>query len=275
MRVLVPLAVVAVVVAASGTAHAQYTNSYGYSFDNPVTSTANQFFWDGLNRRLLLRMLLKKRGYTDAQLGQMSTAQMRSIIEGGPVGSPQAGAPRSGSPPVATRSHPGATRFQPTAQRLLVGTIVNSLLKDAAQRQALVELFDGAIRTYEDEGRRTGLDHDIAGAMAFFIGAAYLVQHDGQEPDDAGIQLIASGLREQMSTAEVAAISAADKQKFYELMLVLGTFLMASRQQAVSDGDAATVASLKAAAGDALKGFLRLDPASFRITRNGLELIRP
>jgi hypothetical protein len=74
---------------------------------------------------------------------------------------------------------------------------------------------------------------------------------------------------------DLAAISAADKQKFYELMLVLGTFLMASRQQAVSDGDTATVASLKSAAGDALRGFLKLDPASFRITSNGLELIRP
>jgi hypothetical protein len=261
------------VVAASSPARAQYTNSYGYSFDNPVTSTANQFFWDGLNRRLLLRMMLKKRGYTDAQLGQMSTAQMRAVIEGAPQ--PGSAPAATGGSAAATRSHPGATRFQPTAQRLLVGTIVNSLVSDAAQRKALVELFDGAIRVYEDEGRRTGVDHDIAGAMAFFIGAAYLVQHDGQEPDDAGIQLIASGLREQMSTAEVAAISAVDKQKFYELMLVLGTFLMASRQQAVSDGDAATVASLKSAAGDALKGFLRLDPASFRITRNGLELIRP
>ncbi len=73
----------------------------------------------------------------------------------------------------------------------------------------------------------------------------------------------------------LAASGAADKQKFYELMLVLGTFLLASHQQAVQDGDAATLASLRTAAGDALKGFLKLDPASFRITRNGLELIRP
>jgi hypothetical protein len=119
MRIIGSLAVAVLVVAASSPARAQYTNSYGYSFDNPVTSTANQFFWDGLNRRLLLRMMLKKRGYTDAQLGQI---------------------------------------------RL---------------------------------------------------------------------------------------------------------------QQAVSDGDTATAASLKSAAGDALRGFLKLDPASFRITRNGLELIRP
>jgi hypothetical protein len=269
----------AVALAASGAAFAQYTNSYGYSFDNPVTSTANQYFWDGLNRRLLLRMMLKKRGYTDAQLGAMSTAQMRAIIEGTPA--PQAGAATAAAPAAAPAAvikparHAGATRFQPAPRRLLVGTIVASLVNDAAQQQALVELFDGAIRTYEDEGRKYGFDNDIAGAMSFFIGCAYMVSHEGQEPDETGLQLLGTGLREQMSTAEVAAISAADKQKFYELMLVLGTFLLASHQQAVQDGDTATLASLQTAAGDALKGFLKLDPASFRITRNGLELIRP
>jgi hypothetical protein len=270
MRAVVLLVSVALALAMPCPARAQYTNSYGYSFDNPVTSTANQFFWDGLNRRLLLRMMLKKRGYTDAQLGQMTTTQMRAVIDGGPASTPQASAPRGGAAVYA-----GATRFQPAQPRLLVGAIVDSLTPDAAQRRALVELFDGAISTYEQESRKSGLDHDIAGAIAFFIGAAYLVQHDGQEPDEAGVEALATGLREQMATAEVAAIGPADKQRFYELMLVLGTFLIASRQQAVSDGDGAAVAALQTAAGDALRGFLKLDPASFRITRNGLELIRP
>jgi len=267
---LVAALVLAALTLPTAPARAQYTNSYGYSFNNPVSATANQYFWDGMNRRLLLRMMLKKRGYTDAQLGKMSTAEMRAIIEGGASTAPTTNPPAAS----AKKTYPNATRFKPKKQRVLVATIVNNLVQDQAQRKALLELFDGSIKAYEVEARKIGFDHDLAGAMAFFIAAAYMVHHDGQEPDEKGIELLAVGLREQMSTAELAKVAAIDKQKFYELMLVLGTFLIVSHRQAVNDGDTATVTALKTAAGDALKGFLKLDPASFKLTPNGLELIQ-
>ncbi len=260
MRLVVAI-VIAAIALSTAPARAQYTNSYGYSFNNPVSATANQYVWDGINRRLLLRMMLKKRGYTDAQLGKMSIAEMKTIIEGAASTAP-------------TKTYPNASRFKPRKQRVLVATIVNNLVADPAQRKALIEMFDGSLKAYEVEARKIGFENDLAGAMAFFIGAAYMVHHDGQEPDEHGIELLAVGLREQMSTAEVAKVSALDKQKFYELMLVLGTFLVVGHQQAVNDGDTATATSIKAAAGDALKGFLKLDPASFKLTANGLELIQ-
>jgi len=264
---LVAAIVIAAIALSTAPARAQYTNSYGYSFNNPVSATANQYVWDGINRRLLLRMLLKKRGYTDAQLGRMSTAEMKTIIEGGASTAPTAKV-------AAAKTYPNASRFKPKKQRVLVATIVNNLVADPAQRTALIEMFDGSLKAYEVEARKIGFENDLAGAMAFFIGAAYMVHHDGLEPDEHGIELLAVGLREQMATAEFAKVSALDKQKFYELMLVLGTFLVVGHQQAVNDGDTATATSLKAAAGDALKGFLKLDPASFKLTANGLELIQ-
>jgi hypothetical protein len=267
-RWLIMLVLPLITLGLSAPARAQYTNSYGYSFNNPISATANQYFWDGMNRRLLLRMMLKKRGYTDAQLGPMSTAQMKAIIEGGATDTPAATVPAA----KPAKTYANATRFKPAKKRLLVGTIVNSLVQDKAQRAQLVELFDGAIKSYETEARKTGFDNDLAGAMAFFIGAAYMVHHDGSEPDDKGLEALAVALREQMATSEMAKIAAADKQKFYELMLVLGTFLLVSYQQATNDHDAPTLASLKAAAGDALRGFIKLDPAAFTITANGLEL---
>jgi hypothetical protein len=259
MRLVATLVIATITLGLSAPARAQYTNSYGYTFNNPVSATANQFFWDSMNRRLLLRSMLKQRGYTDAQLERMSIAEMQASIEGAPA--------------KPAKTYPNATRFKPAKQRLLVGAIVDSMVADKAQRAQLVGAFETAIKMYEAEARKTGFQHDLAGAMAFFIGAAYMVHHDGVEPDEKGLELLAVALRVQMATAEVAKISSADKQKFYELMLVLGTFLIASYQQAANEHDAATVATLRAAAGEALQNFLNLDPAAFTITRNGLELI--
>jgi hypothetical protein len=87
-----------------------------------------------------------------------------------------------------------------------------------------------------------------------------VVSHEGRNPADRS-QLLGTGLREQMSTAEVAAISAADKQ-FYELMLVPGRscWPATSRLCRMAIPQRSLHPNRRR---DALKGFLKLDPASF------------
>jgi hypothetical protein len=254
-------------------AHAQYTNSYGYSFNNPVSATANQFVWDGINRRLLLRSFLKKRGYTDDKLNAMSTAQMEAALGTGPATGDTAPPPPPATAAPAPKLVAGATKFKPAKGRVLVGPLIDSLVTDKDQRKALVAMMETAITAYEADAKKSGFDHDLSGAISFFIGASYMV-YSGTQPPDAGLEVLAGAIRAQMSTAEMAKVSSVDKQKFYELMLVLGTFMLVGHQQAVSTGDTATATTLKTQAGGALKGFLKLDPDAFKITENGLELIK-
>jgi hypothetical protein len=261
--------VVAFLAAAVHPAHAQYTNSYGYSFNNPMSATANQMMWDGVNRRLLLRSFLKKRGYTDDKLNAMSTAQMEAALG---TGSGTGDAKPAAKAPPAPKLVAGATKFKPSKGRVLVGPIIDSLVADKDQRKALVTVMETALTAYEAQAKKSGFENDIAGSMAFFIGSSYLV-YSGTEPPDTGLEMLAGAIRQQMSTAQMAQVASADKQKFYELMLVLGTFLLVGQQQAAASGDAATAATLKTQAADALKGFLKLDPDTFKITDNGLELI--
>ncbi len=68
-----------------GWALAQY-HSYGYTFSNPVTAQCNTNFWSSMNSRLIYRMMLKKHGYTDAQLSAMSRQQMYDLIQSGDTG---------------------------------------------------------------------------------------------------------------------------------------------------------------------------------------------
>lgn len=250
----------------------QFRTLYGYTFNNPVsaqisTHLSNEIFWGTMQRRQLYRVVLKKkRGLTDAQLDAMSADEMQRLVDadrdrgGGAVGAQSVAA---GAPP--------ASRFKPTGARLFLPDMVKSLTQDAAQRGALTQVFEAGIKAYEVEAKKRGLVCDIAGSIAFLIGGAYTVYRDGEAPDDAGLETIARGLQQTLDTDGMRRAPAAEKQRFYELTLALGTYLLASREVAVQTKDADFAATLKTAAGDALKGLLKLDPARYRITANGLE----
>lgn len=258
-RLLIPLMMLAVFAPAWSD---QYTNSYGYSFNNPVSASVNSMFWDSMNSRLIYRMMLKKHGYTDAQLGQMSTDQMLAALGG------KASAQTEAQKPV---SNP-ATKFSPTGGSLLLPALTQSLTKDPEQQKALLEVFEKGVQYYEKEAASSGMGNDVAGAMAFLIASSYYVFNDGQDPNGDGLKIIALAIQHNMDTPAVRQIANADKQKFYELMIGLGTYLGVTYQLAVNSKEAAQVKALKGVAADALKGFLKLDPKTVRITANGLEV---
>ena len=257
-------------VAARGRAQ-QFRTMYGYTFNNPVsaqisTHLSNEIFWGTMQRRQLFRVALKKkRGLTDAQLDAMSTGEMQKLVEADrdrAAGSAGAAA----APPAIP-----ASRFKPTGGRLFLPDMVKSLTQDAAQRGALAQVFEAGIKAYEAEAKKRGLVCDIAGSITFLIGGAYTVYRDGEAPDDAGLETIARGLQQTLDTDAMRKAPAAEKQRYYELTLALGTYLLASREVAAQTRDADFAATLKTAAGDALKGMLKLDPSHYRITANGLE----
>lgn len=254
--------VVVLAVFSTGTALAQYTSSYGYSFNNPMSAMANDWFFDRMNQRALLRSMLKKRGYADQKLNDMTTDQMIAALGGSKKAA-------EASREVAA---PTATKFKPTGKRLLVPALAASLTQDKAQQQALAELFDQGIKAYEQEATKDGFVNDLAGAIAFFIGSAYFVFHEGQEPNEDGLTLFARQLQHAMDTPELKKVGAVDKQKFYELLVGMGTWLGVTYQLAVQNHDEALKAQLRDAAGSVLKGYLKLEPSKLSFTANGLVI---
>lgn len=261
----------AVVVAAAvsltaAPASAQYMSSYGYSFNNPISASLNTMMWDRVNQRMLLKSMLRRHGFTDAQIDKMSSDQMLAALGGAKMVAEAA----KQAPTPAT----AATKFTPAKKQLLVPTLISSLTKDKAQQQALKEVFDAGFQAYEVEAAKEGLDHDVAGAIAYFIGVAYLVYHEGQEPDDDGLTLFARQLQQSMDTPDLKKVASADKQKFYELLVGLATWLIAGWQTAVQTNDDAFKAQLKESAGGVLKGYLKLEPDKVKFTAAGLEVAK-
>jgi hypothetical protein len=243
-------------------AWAQYTNSYGYSFNNPISSSMNQMMWDSLNQQVLLKSMLRKKGFTDAQLNAMSKEQMIANLGGGPQAAAE----------VKKLPAPSASKFKPSARRLLVPELVKALTKEPEQAKVLTQLFEAGLTAYATEAGKEGLGNDIAGAMAFFLGVSMMITHDGVAPDDDGLTIVARQLQQLFDTPQLKKVSDADKQRFFELLVGMGSYLLASWQSAVETNDDAFKAQLRDAASGVIKGFLKLEPSQVQITAAGLQV---
>lgn len=244
-------------------ARGQYRSSYGYTFNNPLSAFCNDLAWNDINARLSYKSMLKKQGYTDAQIEGMSTRRMIEIL---------GGETRAAAASAGAKTAPGASLFKPAGKRLLFPVLAQRLASDADGRKALLEVFEAGMKGYEEGAAENGFVNDLAGAMAYFIGVGYFVIHDGEVPDEKGLDEVGFALRRSMDTPRVRGIADSEKQKFYELMIGLGTYFAAAFRQSVEGGDAKSAALIKEAANEGLKGFLGLDPSSIRITRAGLEI---
>ncbi|MDI9634995.1 hypothetical protein QM565_04220 [Geitlerinema splendidum] len=122
------------------------------------------------------------------------------------------------------------------------------------------------------EAAEDGLTNDVAGAMAFLIGCAYTAYHH-ETPDEDGLAMLALALQHQVNTDAMRKISALDKQKFYELNVCLGVYLLALIEIAVQENDEKILQVAKDAAKEALVGYLKFDPDKYRISKNGIEIL--
>ena len=256
--------VVLAAVLAAQVASAQWTNSYGYSFNNPVSASVNQMIWDRINQGMLLRMMLKKKGFTDEQLKGLSNEQLLAKLGGAKKAAEESKTVQLGN----------ASKFKPAGKRLLVNELATNLSKDPAQQKVLRELFEQSIKAFEAEASKEGFANDLAGATAFFLGTAYYVFHDGGEPDPDGLTLVARQLQQVFDTPEMKKAPDADKQKLYELLIGMAGWLGVTWQVAAKENDEALKAKMKETAGSILKGYFKLEPQQVQITAAGLSVAR-
>lgn len=247
-------------------ASAQFTSNYGYTFNNPISASLNTMMWDSMNTRQLYKIGLRRRGFTDAQMNNMTTEELKAayLRVGASKSSARAGSSSSTPTRAAAPSNP-ATRFRSSGKLVLVPQVVASLSSDQAQQRVLTAMFADAIKVYEAEAKAARMDNDVAGALAFFASVAFYLQ-DGSE-NEKGTEALANAIRESLDTSEYRSIPDIDKQRFYEFMLTMGTFLFASAK----DADAETMTTLKDVSADVCSKFLGgLDPRKHRLTDDGI-----
>lgn len=250
---------------------AQYSTYGGYSYDNPVTASVSNIVWERINARLVYKAGLKRKGFTESQLSGLTTEQLKqAYLTGKLPGVRPASAPQTGNSGSTGGTAQPATRFKPTGSRVLMPQLVDGLTADPAHRKALKDLFAASFAAYEAEARKNGFENDLSYAIAFFAAAAFQLQ-DEKEPSDAGTLLVAKALRLSMDTPGARKLSDVEKQRFYEFMVTMGSYLVSASMGLNAESDKAALQGLRSASADVLKAFLRIDPTKVRLTETGFE----
>lgn len=248
--------------------YTQYTNPYtGRTFNNPMSSTLDTWILHSMQRRMMYSSMLRKKGYSSARLNQMSTEQMQAAL----------GLKGKSGKLVATSSKksaiavPPATRFKPGPKRLLLDAFADGLGKSAEEKAGYRTIFTEVLKTYELEAKKAKLENDVAAAMVFNVATNYSLYRPGATITDAGSDAMVAQFRGILDTDNLRKASNTDKQKLYEVFLLLGAYSIAINTVAAQQADPQVKKAAQMLAGEGLRYLLKTDPAKVKITNNGLE----
>jgi hypothetical protein len=253
----------------------QWTNPYtGNKFNNPISSSLDTMIMHSMQRRMMYRGMLRKKGYSETRIDQImhkSEDEIKAIVLGGKGNATASSAKSAPTKPATTNAVP-ATRFKPTGNRLLMNSFVNTLGKTQEQKDSLRQVFQEVFKAYEAEAAKSSVANDIAGAMTFYIAAHYSAYNDGTDVSETGTEAMVQQLRTMFDSEGMRKASNADKQKLYETFVMLGGFTLAVSQAAADSKDADMPKLRKQMGADGLKSLLKVEPSRVKISDKGLEI---
>lgn len=251
----------------------QYTNPYtGRTFNNPLSSTLDTMILHSMQRRMSSRMMmsstLRKKGYTTYQLNGMTNEQMLAAIGG------KKATAKSGTTGKAKKPAPApipATKFKPGPKRLLLDAFADALGKTAEEKAGYRTIFTEVLKTYESAAKQEKIENDVAAAMAFNVATNYTIYRSGAAISDGGSSVMVVQFRGLLDNDNLRKASNVDKQKLYEVFLLLGAYSIAINQVAAQQSDPQIKKAARLLAGEGLRFLLKVDPAKVLITEDGLE----
>jgi hypothetical protein len=251
----------------------QWTNPYtGNRWNNPVSSYLDTQIMHSMQRRAMYRGMLQKKGYSDSKIDQIMKGSEAEIMAA--VGLKKGSAPEPSSPATGAKAGSAvpATRFRPTGRRLVMDSFVTSLTKKKDEQGALRQLFGEIFKAYETEAKKAGIANDIAGALTFFVAANYSAYNNGTAVSDPGTEAMTLQFRTALDSEGMRKAPDAEKQKMYELFVLMGGLTLATHQAAVEGKDADLEKTARKMGGDGLQYLLKVDPSRVKITDTGLEI---
>lgn len=162
-----------------------------------------------------------------------------------------------------------ATRFTPSGKRIMVAKMAESLGDTAEEKKSLTDLFEAALKGFEEETKKAGMPNDVAPALAFFVQTHWAI-YTGKAAPEAGADKMIGQIRALLDTPEMASSSNAEKQSFAEYCVCMSVLTLTLYQTA--EGNKDTMATLRATAGKSLRTMLGAGPDKVSITANGLEI---
>ncbi len=239
------------------TGYGQVHGSFGYAM---ATQQIYQTTQMQIQRLTMRAAMVKKWGEAavrkaelEASRGSSSSSQKSS------TNAPQIQVP----PPPPTPKYYGRYRPDPSVNMAL--TISNTLFETAEERAQLKQVIEAINGAYKKEATAKGWNNNFAGGMTFFLVAMSTVYHDSPEPSEETVKAIYEAVNQSIDAVpDFAKASNKDKTTINDLLVGFSALPLATYMEAKQSGNAETLQTARALAGEMIKLVLKTEPDKFR-----------
>jgi hypothetical protein len=187
----------------------------------------------------------------------------------------QKGPPADATTPAPSAAQGAPYRFRPSGERLRLDTYVDGSVADpklnAVFKDALRQFYD----LFDAEVAKENKDGDLAAAFTYGLAVCYALC-DGKtsdQLDDATGEAVYAQIASVLDDPALRRLSDRQKQDLHEAILLPTFALQLMQQFAIELGNKDAEAAIPAQAGVLLEALLQGDPARFRLTQQGLQLV--
>jgi len=248
----------------SSPAQAQWSDSMGGSFNNPMSSTLSSQSWGNLQMQQNLNLQRMLRHSTQQRSQQARQPQDHAQSGGAPAVRPQS---------LAT------TIFTPVAPPLLPQPLAAQLGRTPAQRQQLAQLFTSCLQLYQQlepqvrpaQARGEPI-HDVARAAAYYITGNYYVYSQGQEPTGQQYEDVYTTIRAALrENKQFQALDNRQRQTVHEQLAIMTSLSLIQYQTAKQQKNQEQQEQARLFAAQNLER-LGLSAARMQLTSDGLVM---
>lgn len=236
------------------TAHAQYGDSWGIPWNNPVSATLSTNVWNN---------------WTIYQLQQRKA-------HGAAAGSSQgSAAPRTATPAPAPPARPDTSylRFRPSGTRLTATKLADQIGSTPAEKQQLAADLNTIYQAFDQQAARLGKPNDLGLALSYFLAQNTVMYRSKPDPTDAQFVELSNVLSSWLAeNGALKNLTNQQKQELYETLVAFTGLAQAGYQQAMAQGNQENLQAVRHLAGVNLKSITHIAPDRFDFTEQGLTI---
>jgi hypothetical protein len=236
-----------------------YTGAWSTTWNNPTSSLASVVIQGYINKKMLERSIANQKagkgGGSKPAVGSRSPSAISTTA----------------GPPSSTVDH-GVLKFKPVADSGVAKRTADLIGTTAAERAALLRIFEEIKRAYETEVAKDGQSNDVAAALTFFMTATSMAYHQTDDPAETITSTLFEVLQQEISAAaDFKKMTSLEKQKMHDWLVVAGGFVLAGYMDGLQKNDQKQLGDYKQLADEFFKIVLGTSAAKFNLTTMGKQ----
>lgn len=173
--------------------------------------------------------------------------------------------------PSLSKAALDTVRFAPTGSTAGLDTLVGFYPEQ--QQPQMRQVYQQLHSAYPQVARQIGVPtNDVASGLASFLAGSYMAYNNKNLSNDY-VKPLADQFRNALASGgDMGRVSDADKQKLYDVMVMLGMLMATMQVQMQTNPDPQLMAQMRQLGKGFLEGLLKVDADRVRITSAGLRV---